>query len=94
MAKLRTIKKDISYLTGEVISNCYMAMYFQGEDSMGSLQGVIEKAVSMHNDLIERANHPAEKHNSRLVRKHYQSLRLEMMDKVDALFSELSSVCK
>lgn len=93
MAKLRTIKKDIAYLTGEVISNCYLALYFQGESSQEKLTATINKAVEMHNSLIERANHPAEKHNPRLVRKHYSAINAELVDGADKLFTEISQVC-
>ncbi len=93
MANLRTIKKEISYLTGEVISNCYMALYFQGEESSAQLSAIIEKAVSMYNELRARANNPAEKHNKKLMRKHYLAIRSEMLDRTDALFGEISEVC-
>ncbi len=93
MAKLRTIKKEIAYLTGEVINNSYMALYFQGEEAIEPLSKVIEEAVEMYNSLTHRANHPAEKHNAKLVRKHYAAIRAELIDKVDALFSQISVAC-
>ncbi len=93
MAKLRTIKKEISFLTGEIISNCYMAIYFQGENAIEPLSGVIEKAVTLHESLRQRANKPAEKHNKKLVRKHYTAIRAEMIQGADQLFEEISTVC-
>lgn len=93
MATLRSIKKDIAYLTGEVISNAYLALYFQGEGAETALTDVISKAVDMHNSLIERANHPADKKNRTLVRKHYAALRSDMIAGVDSLFGEISNVC-
>ncbi|MEG0602152.1 MAG: hypothetical protein RR980_05150 [Mucinivorans sp.] len=93
MAKLRTIKKDIAYLTGEVISNSYLALYFQGQGSEDKLTAIINQAIELHNSLIERANHPTEKKNARLVRKHYASLRSELASGVDGLFGEISTIC-
>lgn len=93
MAKLRTIKRDITYLTGEVISNCYLALYFQGEGAQAKVEELIIKAVDLHNSLIERANHPAEKNNARLVRKHYAGVRADLLAGVDGLFTDLSKVC-
>lgn len=93
MAKLRTIKKDIAYLTGEVISNCYLALYFQGEGVEDQISAIITRAVELHNSLIERANHPAEKHNTRLVKKHYAAVQADMLNGVDALFTGISAVC-
>lgn len=91
--KLRTIKKEISFLTGEIISNCYMALYFQGDGAETPLAEVIQKAVEAHNSLIERANHPAEKRNARLTRKHYAALRADMLDSADKMFAEISTIC-
>lgn len=93
MAQLRTIKKDIAYLTGEVISNCYLALYFQGEGAQAEVEGLILKAIELHNSLIERANHPAEKNNPRLVRKHYVGVRADLMAGVDGIFTDLSKIC-
>lgn len=80
-------------MTGEVISNCYLALYFQGEGAQAEVEKLIVKAVDMHNSLIERANHPAEKKNARLVRKHYAAVRADLMSGVDGLFTDLSKVC-
>ncbi|MEG0814772.1 MAG: hypothetical protein RSF93_02380, partial [Mucinivorans sp.] len=93
MAKLQTIKKDIAYLTGEVISNCYLALFFQGEGSQESLTDTMNKAIDLHNSLIQRANHPAEKNNARLVRKHYAAIRTDLTNGVDELFNDISKVC-
>ncbi len=93
MAKLRTIKKEIAYLTGEVLNNSYMALYFQGQEAAEPLTKVIEDALEMYRSLTDRANHPAEKHNAKLVRKHYAAIRAELIDTVDTLFKEISAVC-
>lgn len=93
MANLRTIKKDIAYQTGEVISNCYMALYFQGEETQEQLAQVIEKAVELYTALIKRANHPEEKNNAKLVRKHYTQIRVDLNNGVDALFNQISEIC-
>lgn len=55
---------------------------------------VIEEAVEFRNELFVRANHPADKKNRSLVRKHYAQMRREMMSRVDAMFEKLSGICK
>ncbi len=93
MANLRTIKKEINYLTSEIVSNCYLAVYFQGEESAEALSAIISKAVDMNNTLRDRANHPAEKHNTKLVRKHYAAIYADLLSTSDELFQEISAVC-
>lgn len=93
MASLRVLKKDIDYLVNEVVSDCYVSTYFHPEKKDEILK-VIEEAVALRNNLFERANNPAEKHNKSLVKKHYAFLRTEMFSKVDDLFGRLSELNK
>lgn len=94
MATIRKTKKELTYLTGEVISNCYLALYFQGEEHKDALIQVIDKAANLHNELMFAINHPVEKHNKSLVRKHYAHIEARMIDGVDTLFQEISTICQ
>lgn len=94
MASIRTIKKDLTYLVNEVISDASIALYFQPAASRDAIFGIINKAAELNNTLLDRINHPAEKHNPSLVRKHYAQVRRELADGVETLFGELSEVCK
>ncbi len=91
MASLRRIKKDIEYLVNEVIYDCYIALYFN-QEKKDEIFGVVEDAVALRNELVEMANHPAEKHNKSLVKKHYAFVRNELMERIDGLFEKLSDV--
>lgn len=91
MASLRRIKKDIEYLVNEVIYDCYIALYFN-QEKKDEIFGVVEDAVALRNELVEMANHPAEKHNKSLVKKHYVFVRNELMERIDGLFEKLSDV--
>ena len=94
MASLRGIKNDIDYLVSEVISDCYMALYFNDQSKREGIVAVIEEAVDFRNEMIQRANHPADKKNKSLVKKHYAQMRRDMMTRIDALFGKLSDICK
>ena len=78
MASIRRIKRDIDFLANEVISDCYMALYFNDG----------------RNEMFVRADPPADKKNKSLVRKHYAQMRRDMMSRVDAMFEKLSGICK
>lgn len=94
MASLRCIKKDINYLVNEVVSDCYTALYFKDQSKREDIIAIMEEAVDFRNQMIDRANHPAEKKSKSLVRKHYQQMRRDMMRQIDALFEKLSAICK
>lgn len=89
MASIRGIKNDLDYLISEVISDCYVRLYFQPEKKRDEVIGLIEEAVAFRNETFHRINHPAEKHNKSLVRKHYSAIRRDMMTRVDELFKKL-----
>lgn len=91
MASIRQLKKDIDYLVNEVVYDCYMALYFN-PDKKAEVVEVMEEAVNSRNEFYEMANHPAEKHNKSLVKKHYSFVRNELMDRIDSLFDKLSQV--
>lgn len=97
MASVRKIKKEIDYLVSEVVSDCYTCLYLGAKGDAKKKEkviSIIEKTVALRNELIQSANHPNEKHNPRLVRKHYQLLRSRMFDGIDEQFNALSKICK
>lgn len=93
MASIRGIKNEIDYLVSEVISDGYMALYFNVE-KRDAIVSVIEEAVAMRNNLYEKVNNPADKQNKSLVRKHYAQIRRDMISGTDDLFRKLSDIGK
>lgn len=94
MASLRTIKKDVDYLVDEVMGDCYMSLYFNRKNNkQAEIVSIMEAAADLRNDLFQKINNPAEKHNKRLVKKHYAQVRQELLDGVDSLFEKLSGLC-
>ncbi len=71
---MRKIKRDIDFLANEVISDCYMALYFNDGAKREQIVAVIEEVVEFRNELFVRANHPGgQKKNKGLMQK--RSLR-------------------
>ncbi len=93
MASLRGIKRDIDYLVSAVMSDCYTCAILKKE-SQDEVLGLIHEAIDARNSFIDRANHPAEKHNKHLVTKHYSALRSDLLVKVDEMFGRLSAICQ
>jgi len=93
MASIRSIKRDIDYLVSEVVSDSYLTIWFHPEKKEQAIK-VMEDAVALRNELVERANNPAEKNNPHLVKRHYSQLRRDLLDGVDNLFKTISEICK
>ena len=94
MASIRKTKKDVDYLIGEVIGNCSSCLFFNAGKKSEDIINIIEDAVELRNSLIQRINNPIEKNNRKLVKRYYKALRMEMINKVDELFSKLSGTYK
>lgn len=90
MASIRRFKGDVEYLVSEVISDCYTCVIINEKVDKDKVFAVINGAVSLRNDMIEKINHPAEKHNRKINKKYYAQIRREMMEKIDGLFCQLS----
>jgi len=93
MASVKRLKKDIDYLVEEVVTDCYLSIYFHS-DKKEEIVGVMNKAVELRNDLFARVNNPAEPHNPSLVATHYAQVRRDMFTGIDALFTQLSELNK
>ena len=94
MASIRRTKKEIDALVGEVISDAYTCLVINDNEKSDEIFDIIETAIELRNNLFDRVNNPAEKHNAKLVKKHYTAIRSEMFTSIDKLFSRLSAALK
>lgn len=92
MAKKREIKKDIEYLVSEVVSDCYAYLYINGDKNRDKVIDIISKAVDKRNEMIQRINNPSKEHNSKQLKAYYKTIYNEMLESVDAAFTELSKL--
>jgi hypothetical protein len=94
MASVKNLKKDIDFLFFEFISDCFLFTSIHTGEKRNEVQNLIEEAVSMRNEFIDRANHPDGKDNPVLVKAYYAKLSKELMEKVDGYFEKLSDISK
>jgi len=94
MSSIRELKKDIDYLFFEFISDCFMFTSLHDGSKNADVQNLIEEAVEMRNDFIDRVNNPDGKDNPRIVGAFYSTLRKDLLEKVDGYFEKLSTISK
>jgi hypothetical protein len=92
MASVRDLKKDIDYLIYEVISDCFVYQGIHPDKKSDEISAIIDDAVSLRNDLIARVNNPDGKDNPKIVKVYYQSVKKDLSDGVDKLFTRLSAL--
>jgi hypothetical protein len=92
MASIRNLKKDIVFLVREIISDSQLFIMFNPTHNPDAAYSVIEDAVEMHNQMIQRANHPDGKDNPKLVKQHYRALRTDLINQTHSLFERISKL--
>lgn len=83
MASIREIKNEVNYLTFEIISDCNTFMNLHADKKEKAVE-LVEEAVALRNDLIQKINHPTEFSN-----KYYKDLRDQLIDGADKIFEKL-----
>lgn len=88
---LREIKKDIEYVMGAFIEDCYVFSVINPEASDEKLGGLFDEAVDLYNDLKDKAN---AKEIEGSKKAYFNALRKEILEKTDDLYMKLSDIVK
>lgn len=92
MANKREIKKDVDYLVGEVISDCYTYLLINGEKNRDNVVEIIGSIVEKRNDLINRVNNQDKKFDTKQVKSHYKAINEDLLASVNDSFTKLSTL--
>jgi hypothetical protein len=92
MATIRDLKKDINYLTSEIITEVYVRKVLFSDVKESDVSKIIGDAVAFRNDLIARVNHPDGKDNPKLVKAHYQKVKRDMTDQFSAMIDKVNKL--
>lgn len=90
MANLRVFKKDVIFLINEVISDCWVYMYLNGEKNLDEAKKIVADAVELGDNIFEQINHYPKDD----AKKHFNALNKKLLEGVDALFVRLSALTK
>jgi precorrin-2 methylase len=89
------LKKKISALVDEVIFDCQVFIdHTKDNDKKEKAFEIVEKAIELHNQLIDRVNYPGSKDNPKLVKQHYASICKDLKEGVHKLFGQISALVK
>jgi len=92
MANIRNLKKDIDFLTNEVISDAFLALGFHGEKVEDKVSALLEEVVEFHNNCYEKINTaPTGKHNKE-AKPYFRAIKTEMDTKYMEFFEKLSQI--
>jgi hypothetical protein len=88
MASKRQLKKDINYLTFDLLAECFTYQFFHKDLESELVDQVAAGILENRNDLVARINHIDGKEDVKLVKAHFNKIRqdfaksVEMLDKL------------
>ena len=92
MASIRELKKDINYLTSEIITEAYVRKVLFAGVKETEVSKIIADAIAFRNGLIARVNAPDGKDNPKLVKAFFQKLRKDMADQFTDLVKAVNEL--
>lgn len=92
MAKRRILKKEISYVAGELFTEALVCkLYIPGVDQEKA-DVVMGRILDMQDRFIARAGRPDGKDNKALVKAYYRKLRVDLQEEVDAIANQIGEL--
>ena len=93
MASIKQLKKEIEFLSAQVIDDCIdLVQTFSGKEK--EALEVIDTIISLHHSTIDMLNHPDGKDNPKLVKAFYKQLRISYMDGINEAYKQLEELVK
>ena len=94
MASIRRLKKDIQYLSAQLIGDCLDFIDDSKEGKNEKIMTVIEEAVALNNSTIEKVCHPEGKDNPKLIKTYYSQLKKDFIKGLDENYKKLEKLIK
>ena len=94
MANVRRLKKEIEFMSSQLIGDCidFLETFEDKKDT--PILSIIEEAVVLNNTMLDRACHPEGKGNAKLVREHYRKIKTDFIKGLDKAYGKLENLIK
>ena len=93
MASIRQLKKEIAFLSSQMIGDCIdFVQTFNGKEM--EAMAVIDEIVLLHNSTIDKINNPDGKDNPKLVKAFYQQLKKKYITGINDAYKKLEGLVK
>jgi hypothetical protein len=93
MANIRDLKKDLKWLTYEVLTDCMIAKLLNDKKT-DDVEEVMHEMMNQHNDLITRINESKRLKESKEKRQEFKAIEKDMYASADNAFKKLSELIK
>ncbi len=92
MANRRTIKRDINYLLGDVIEECYSEILNKPGKHEKEINLIIDQAVDLADDLMARVNNLKNIKDRKDMKAHFNKISKDLEEKTTGFISKLNAL--
>lgn len=92
MASIRDLKKDVKYLTGHFIDECYTQLAYSVLIDQENTLDIISDALELHDDFIKKLNSKPNLEESKTYKTYYSSIVDDFYKKIIELTERLNSL--
>ncbi len=85
MASIRNLKKDLNYLSYELLTETFAYKHFHPELDEKKLDEAIKNIVKLRNDILNRINHPTTFESPTEQKQFYRKIQEDMVKLVDVI---------
>jgi hypothetical protein len=89
MPSRKELKKNIHYITFELISECLIYRDFHPDTPEEKVDAIIKEIIRHRDEYLSRANRPDGKDNPALLKKHYRAIIEDISTKTIPLLDKL-----
>jgi predicted nucleic-acid-binding protein len=94
MANRRELKKDINYITEEVIADCLLFVDINPDKDKEAIANIINNIIDKRNELIHSINHLDKSMDRSATKSKFKNIAEELLDTANTSFEELSKLAK
>lgn len=92
MATRRDLKKDISYVAGELFSEVLVCKMLVPGTDKEKADKLMTRILDMQDNFLSRAQRPDGKDNKALVKEYYRKLYVDLRTEINAIANEIGDV--
>jgi hypothetical protein len=94
MAKRRTLKKYIEYMTGDLFAEVLIYEMLHPDTDQVKTGRLLENICLLQAEFTRRAHKPDGKDNKTLVKEYYNKLLVDFETKIEAIIQEIEALQK
>ncbi len=88
MASIKNLKKDINYVLGDIIEECYAWELMNPNEDKKKSEAVIDEAIITFDALIDKINTK----NIENKKAHFKGLQAELMTSANSLLEKVNKM--